>query len=577
MLYAMWIVNTANISHYTMVFFCVTTTTVVARGYARTIRRLSDDLVKKNASLEKLDMEKDRFLAITSHELRTPLHGMIGLSESMLAGSAGDMSPAARENLSLMVSSGHRLAGMVSDLLDMARIQDGDLALNLSRLDLRRLCDSVIRLTLPLLGDRPVEIRNDISSDIPPVRADEERIRQVLHNLLGNAVRFTLKGSIALSARLRETSGDHKTGMIEISVSDTGTGVPDDMKDIIFRPWIQANPRDSRTHGGSGLGLAIAKMIIELHRGSISAAAGEKGGSVFTFTLPLWSGGVPENREKMIIESIADTIPDQRLTGANFSPGGQSQPVFPGKPVFLIVDDDAVNIRILRNYLEMKNCVVMTAADGPSALEIIDNDPAIDLVFLDIMMPAMSGFDVCRSIRLRHGPEELPVIMLTAKNRMADIEEAFGAGANDYMVKPFHARELLARTETMLRLKNIRKSASAGINIQNGHSTYSFMFREMIYITSHLKKIIIHTSDGDTEVPVMMKEIADRLPPDIFTRIHKSHIINIQHLRSLSHVISGRYRVRLSDSDDTELPVGPTYLDSLRKKITTKHSSFPFP
>jgi two-component system sensor histidine kinase ChiS len=169
----------------------------------KTIRRCPM-IHRKNASLERLDMAKDRFLAITSHELRTPLHGMIGLSESMLAGSAGDLSQEARENLSLMVSSGHRLADMVSDLLDMASIQEGDLALNIRGVDLSRLGDSVIKLTLPLLGERPVEIRNDISRDISPVRADEDRIRQVLHNLLGNAVRCTPRQLVLSPVRRKQ-------------------------------------------------------------------------------------------------------------------------------------------------------------------------------------------------------------------------------------------------------------------------------------------------------------------------------------------------------------------------------------
>jgi CheY-like chemotaxis protein len=233
----------------------------------------------------------------------------------------------------------------------------------------------------------------------------------------------------------------------------------------------------------------------------------------------------------------------------------------------LVVDDDPVNVRIIKNYFETKNCTIRTAHDGISALDCINSDTAIDLVLLDIMMPGMSGFEVCRRIRATRSPEDLPVIMLTAKNMMSDIDAAFEAGANDYIVKPCRMSELLVRISTMLKLRNIRKSLAKGISIQSGNAVYSFAFSEIIYITAHSKHIAIHTGENDIEVPVLLKEVIDRLPPDIFIRIHKSHIININYIHNVFHVLSGRYRVRLRDSDDTELPVGPVFLDSLRKKI----------
>jgi len=247
-----------------------------------------------------------------------------------------------------------------------------------------------------------------------------------------------------------------------------------------------------------------------------------------------------------------------------------SDSAFGNKPVFLVVDDDPVNVRVLQNCFESKQCVVKTATDGISALDIIDRDGSIDLVLLDIMMPAMSGYEVCRRIRMNRAPEDLPVIMLTAKNMMSDIDAAFEAGANDYIVKPFQTSELLARVGTMLKLRNIRKSAAQGITIRDRNRAYSLSFSGIIYITSHSKNIVIHTSEGDIEVPVLMKEIIHRLPTDMFIRIHKSHVINIQYVHSISHVLSGRYRVRLRDNDDTVLPVGPAFLESLRKYFNTR-------
>lgn len=573
-LYAMWIIDTTNVGQYGLIVLCVVTTIVISRRFARalgTVEELSKDLMDTNISLQRMDLLKDQFLANTSHELRTPLHGMIGLSESMLDGAAGNLSPEARENLSLIASSGHRLASMVNDLLDMAKIQDKGLSLNLRPVDLRSLSDMVIRISLPLVGEKPLEIINNIAPDTPRVHADEERIRQVLSNLVGNAVKFTNKGVIEVSARAvpREDEGvDAGTGgFVEVSVSDTGTGVPEEYKDTIFEAYRQVDEGDTRSYPGTGLGLAIAKQIVEQHKGTIKVASGTGGGSVFSFTLPVSSVYAPADGDTIIIESMDDEYSADGAFDRPGQPDENDDAVFENNPVFLVVDDDPVNIRVIRNYLESRRCVVKTATDGIGALEMLDSDDSIDLVLLDIMMPVMSGYEVCRRIRATRPPGELPVIMLTAKNMLADIDAAFEAGANDYIVKPFRIRELLARVSTMLKVRNIRRSAAEGITIRDRNRSYSIRFGEIIHITSHSKNIVIHTNEGEIELPILLKEIIDRLPPDLFVRIHKSHIINIRHCHSLIHVLSGRYRVRLRDDDDTELPVGPAFLDDLRKKM----------
>jgi two-component system sensor histidine kinase ChiS len=567
-LYVLWIIKTGNIAQYTMVIFCISITIFVARSYSMAMQKLSSELAEKNISLEKLDRIKDQFLANTSHELRTPLNGIIGLSESMIAGTSGGLTMGALENLSLIASSGHRLSGMVNDLLDMAKIRDERLNLNLRSLDLQNLCEAVIKLSLPLAGDKPVEIINSIPLELPNVYADENRIRQVLHNLVGNAIKFTIKGSIEISARVIP-AGDEgdEAGMVELSVSDTGIGVPENYRESIFEAYSQVDSGDTRSYSGTGLGLAIAKQIVEQHGGIIGVIPGEECGSVFKFTLPAAGKRLEYAPSDMIIENI-DNIPDVTM-GVEISSftAGNSINGFEGNPVILAVDDDPVNLKVLKNCLELKKCIVKTAADGISALEILEKDHGIDLVLLDIMMPVMSGYDVCRRIRLEHRPDELPVIMLTAKNLMSDIDAAFEAGANDYIVKPFHISELHARTSTILKLKNVRKSAAISISIQNRGTTYSFMFEDIIYITSSAKNTVIHTADADTELPVMLKDMIHRLPPDIFVRIHKSYVINTGYIRAIDHVISGRYRVRLCDEDDTGLPVGPVFLESLRKKI----------
>ncbi len=569
-LYAMWIIDTGNAVHYGMVILCFMTTMVVARRFSRAlwkVEELSKDLAEKNISLRKIDRMKDQFLASTSHELRTPLHGMIGLSESMIENDAGKLPPEAIENLSLIASSGHRLANMVNDILDMAKIQEEGLNLNLGPVNLHALSELVVKLSLPLAAGKPLEIINSIPPDLPAAHADEDRVRQVLCNLVGNAVKFTSRGKVELSARLIGRGDEDPGTMIEVSVSDTGIGVPEEYKEKIFEAYRQVDGSDTRSYAGTGLGLAIARQIVKLHNGTIGVASGGKGGSIFAFTLPVSTNQAADASEPVIIEGMDDAPPGNEAANLSMIPGEMNNGSLAGNPVILVVDDDPVCARVIRNYFESKQCVVKTAPDGILALDIIEGDDSIDLVLLDIMMPVMSGFDVCRRIREKWTPEDLPVIMLTAKNMMADINAAFEAGANDYIVKPIRVRELKARVGTMLKVRSIRKSAAEGITIRGRERAYSLRFSEIIYITSHSKNSVVHAIGGDIEVPALIKDIIDRLPPDLFARIHKSHIINIQYIHSLSHVVSGRYRVRLRDDDETELPVGAAFLDSLRKKM----------
>ena len=564
------VIDTGFVFQYGMLIFCFTTSLVVSRRFAMALRKVEDltrDLEEKNFTLVEMDRLKNEFLANTSHELRTPLHGMIGLSESMMHGAAGDLPGKVVENLSLIVSSGHRLAGMVDDLLDMAKIQDDRLSLNLRPVDLFSLSEMIVKLSLPLAGGKPLEIINAVEPDIPAVIADEERIRQVMHNLVGNAIKFSNKGSVRVSASVIDPAEESGVldRMIEVCVTDTGIGVPEEYREAIFEPYRQVDGGDTRQYPGTGLGLAIAKKIIELHKGSIRVSSGING-SVFAFTLPV-SHGQAVDYEHGVRERIDDYALFKDDPESHSPAPASNDIVFENNPVLLVVDDDPVNVRILGNYLGSKRCTVKTAFDGISALEIMNGDCSIDLVLLDIMMPGMSGYEVCKRVRLKYSAEELPIIMLTAKNMMSDINAAFEAGANDYIVKPFQIIELLTRVKTMLKLKNIRRMAAESITIQAWNNAYTLKFDDIIYITSHSRNITVHTVGRDLEMTVLMKDIIDRLPPDTFIRIHKSYIVNINYIYNLQHVISGRYKVRLKDEDDTVLPVGPSFLDDLRKNV----------
>ena len=213
-----------------------------------------------NERLRQLDRLKDEFLANTSHELRTPLNGIIGLAESLMDGIAGKLPPGADENLSLIVSSGKRLASLVNDLLDFSRLKNKNLELQSRPVDLRASTEVVFTLCAPLAVTRHLDLVNEVPGDIPPVLADENRLQQILYNLIGNAIKFTEQGSVRVQAREKEE-------MLEIRVVDTGIGIPAERLYEIFEPFKQVDGSMSKEHGGTGLGLAVSRQLVDLHGG----------------------------------------------------------------------------------------------------------------------------------------------------------------------------------------------------------------------------------------------------------------------------------------------------------------------
>lgn len=400
-----------------------------------------------NERLVQMDKLKDEFLANTSHELRTPLNGIIGLAESLYDGVAGKLGQNARRNLALIVSSGKRLANLVNDILDFSKMRSHDLKIHQKPVSIRVVADVVLTISQALISGKRLTLRNAITEDIPPVWGDEERLQQILHNLVGNAVKFTESGEIIVSAQ-------EQGNMVAITVKDTGIGIPGDKIDDIFRSFEQVDASATRAYGGTGLGLAVTKQLIELHNGAIRVESQVGRGSAFTFTLPV-SDQMPEPSlaENQIaqIEEIdeAETVESEPATQAAMA-----------EFKILVVDDEPVNQQVLANYLAAGNYSVTQAFNGREALRLIETDPQYDLVLLDIMMPHMSGYEVSQKIREKFLPSELPVIMLTAKNQVADLVEGFSCGANDYLAKPLSKNELLSRIKTHLNLLKINTSCT---------------------------------------------------------------------------------------------------------------------
>lgn len=426
---------------------------------------LVDALELKVDQLQRLDKLKDEFLANTSHQLLTPLNGVVGLTESLLDGTAGPLPSKACDDLSLVVSSGRRLATLVKQILDFSKLKNQNLVLRRRSVDLAALSEVVLTLSIPLIGEKKIKLINNVPDGLKPVSADEDRLLQIMHNLVGNAIKFTESGEIIVNA---EERGDY----LAISISDTGIGIPEDKFEKIFESFEQADGSITRVYGGTGLGLALTRQLITLHDGNISVRSSVGEGSTFTFTLPLaTTPAEPLRLSKGAISplKLPGPIAGKMAAAEHNEPEVEAVVESDDPPIvlsthghrfkILIVDDEPVNRRILSNHLSPLYNLV-EASDGFSALDAARKEK-FDLVLLDIMMPRMSGFECCRELRKLYSVTVLPVIYLTAKNQTADVTAGLASGANDYLTKPIAKSELLYRVETHLQMLNINRNLEA--------------------------------------------------------------------------------------------------------------------
>jgi two-component system sensor histidine kinase ChiS len=457
---------------------------ILAKAFNRMASQLQETFSKleaKNTQLQQLDKLKDEFLANTSHELRTPLNGIIGIAESLIDGAAGQLPAQAIANLAMIASSGRRLANLVNDILDFSKLRHKNLELQIKSVGVREIADVVIRLSQPLIGKKSLQLINSISADIPLVEADENRLQQIFYNLIGNAIKFTETGTIEVSAEV--ILEKEQAAILAIIVSDTGIGIPEDKLERIFESFEQADGSTARNYGGTGLGLAVTKQLVELHGGEILVSSKVGEGSQFTFTLPISQNQI-EKKAKQSLSHLLAQIPE--LTNETII-NPETLTADSGAFKILIVDDEPVNLQVLVNNLSLENYAITQATNGLEALELIKNGFKPDLILLDVMMPRMTGYEVCQKLREKFLAIELPIVMLTAKNQVSDIVEGFVAGANDYLSKPFSKNELLARIKTHIRLAKI--NAAYGRFVP--HDFLRFLEKESIVdvkLGDHVKK-----------------------------------------------------------------------------------------
>ena len=389
---------------------------------AERVRERTAELDRANAELARTARAKDEFLAAMSHELRTPLTSILGLSETMEDGLLGALTRQQAKAARTIHENGTHLLELINDILDMSRVASGRMILRWDQVPVNQLWDACLRVVRPAASAKGLTLTVAIDPAVRLIRGDSRRLKQMLINLLGNAVKFTPPGgTIGLEVR-----GDVAKGLVGLCVWDTGVGIPPDQQDRLFKPFVQIDSRLSREYGGTGLGLALAYGMAQLHEGSIQVKSEVGAGSRFEIVLP-WN---PEDQRTDRIEA-GDPVAEE--TGPDLPPAAP--------PRVLLVEDNAGNLEMLSDYLRMRGFQVQTARNGREALSMVRGQVP-DLILMDVQMPEMDGLEATRRLRADSALRVTPIIALTALAMPGDRERCLDAGMDDYLSKPVGLREL---------------------------------------------------------------------------------------------------------------------------------------
>ena len=418
------------------------------RQAMQTARELVDSLEQKKLALEtqahdleeagrraeQANVAKAQFLATISHEIRTPMNGMLGTTELLLETT---LDPAQRHLAETANRSATALLALIDDVLDLSRIEASKLTLQPTSVDLRALVHEAVDLMATTARGKPVALSCTISWRVPNrVEGDPIRLRQVLVNLLHNAVKFTERGRIVLDVAVLGASED--AVQLRFEVRDTGIGIAEDQFDSVFDTFTQVDASSTRRHGGTGLGLAIVKEIAQLMGGRVGVDSRIAHGSTFWLELTLKRAADPAPAP-----ALAD--PADAVAPPAAAPAGDAV----ASAHILLVEDDAVNQMVLAAMLEQLGCRVDIVDDGEAACDAAART-RYDMVFMDCHMPVMDGFDAARRIRdgeARGDGRHTPIVALTALALAGDRERCLSAGMDDYMTKPVRAATLAAAVQ----------------------------------------------------------------------------------------------------------------------------------
>lgn len=404
------------------------------------LQNANQALEEKAIELEKISRYKSEFLANISHELRTPLNSTIILGKLMLENPEGNLTEEDLHSLSIIHNNSNELLEIIEDMLDMSKVQAGELAIHMEDVSLQAVCQSLEQQFCPMAEEKSQRFSIEIDDSLPDwINTDQQRLKQILKNLLSNACKFTpAEGEIALRVfrDVWNPDTDYTSECIRFEVTDTGIGISPEKQQTVFQMFKQADGSTSREFGGTGLGLAICRKLTDLMDGTLTLASESGNGTVVTLTLPpgallpkvtgrqsarrdnaFFLGGPDDQAEKQTVQFNEETV--------------------------LLVDDDLRNSFALSQLLQKHGLKVLLSENGRQALELMETERQVDLIILDLMMPAMDGFSMLEQLRARVEYRMLPVIILTASTVEDDEKRCRLAGADDYLAKPVSIDELL--------------------------------------------------------------------------------------------------------------------------------------
>ena len=383
----------------------------------------TQDLERARLQAEQASRAKSQFLAMISHEIRTPMNGILGTTELLLDTA---LTPPQRQYARIAYRSATALLALIDDVLDLSRVESGKLTLRPTSVDVRSLVDDAVETMAPTARGKPVQVGASVAPQVPErVQADPVRLRQLLMNLLHNAVKFTERGRVDVEVEVTAAEDAPGGAWLRLSVRDTGIGIAPEHLDSVFDAFTQADASTTRRHGGSGLGLAIVRELAELMGGRVAVSSRLGEGSTFQVDVPLAAGAPAPVAE-----------PEPLDTSGLFAR-------------VLLAEDDPVNQMVIEQMLLKLGCAVQVVGDGVAACEAASRGH-YDLLFMDLHMPKRDGADAARTIRREErarGASRLPIVAISADTLAATIERSLEAGMDDYVVKPVTIATLATAVE----------------------------------------------------------------------------------------------------------------------------------